>query len=444
MKKEKAKRERFSLAETMRKAYQTGQEDENLAPVIRVNKSGRAIGRLHEGDSVIFYDIRGEREVELTQSLTDENFHHFPRKQNLTLNFVTMIEYTPGLKVRVAFPSDERIRHTLTEVLSEARVKIVKIAESEKAHHIGFFMNGKNDKIFPGEKRMIIPSPQGLASYAQNPELSIKLVSQEISSQLKDPTCQVIIANLANVDVIGHIENKSAAIEAVEAVDRELGKIFENSCSQGVTLLVTSDHGTVEEWLYPDGMVNTGHTKNPVPFILADFSLTEPQSLVLKEEGELADVAPTLLELLGLPTPSEMTGKSLLEDNSQKAKARRRILLLILDGWGLREEKRGNLIAEAWTPNFDRLWEHFPHAVLKASGEAVGMPSHTVGNSEAGHLHLGAGRRILLDRVRIDKAIEDGSFFQNEDFLWAVREAKRIINLFISWELFPIIAHMEL
>ena len=225
--------------------------------------------------------------------------------------------------------------------------------------------------------------------------------------------------------MVGHIEAKEAVIQAVEEVDLQLGKVVEDCRRNDVTLVVTSDHGTVEEWLYPDGAVNTGHTRNPVPFILADFSLNEPQSLRLKPEGELADVAPTLLDLLGLKKPSEMTGSSLLLNSSRKKDKERKILLLILDGWGIREEKEGNLIAQARTPYFDELWSRFPRISLLASGEAVGMPARTVGNSEAGHLHLGAGRRVFLDRVKIDKAVEDGSFSQNDAFLWAMEGARR-------------------
>ena len=170
--------------------------------------------------------------------------------------------------------------------------------------------------------------------------------------------------------------------------------------------------------------MNTGHTKNPVPFILANFALEAPHSLVLKEFGELSDVAPSLLELLGLEKPAEMSGQSLIETPVPQKNKNKKLLFLILDGWGMKEDTFGNLIKEAKTPNFDRIWAQFPHSKLAASGEAVGMPADTVGNSEAGHLHLGAGRRILLDRVRIDKSIEDGSFFQNPAFLGAMQSAQ--------------------
>ena len=413
------------LIRSMKKAYHAGQEDEALDPMVMVDPSGRPSGRLGKGEYVIFYNIRGEREVELTECLINRDFTQFPVEKNLHLNFVTMIEYNSSLKVRVAFPLEGKIKNTFAEVLSEAGIGLLKISESEKEIHVGFFMNGKSDEIFPGEERIVVPSPEVVSSYALKPEMSASQVTGEISLKLNDPSYRAIVANLANVDVLGHIDDKSAALKAVEEVDRQLGRIIEDCRTQGITLIVTSDHGTVEEWLYSDGTVNTGHTKNPVPFVLADFPAEAQESWDLKREGELADVAPTLLVLLGLAKPVEMSGESLILHSPKEGNEERRVLLLILDGWGMREEKEANLIAEAETPNFDKLWAHFPRVLLKASGEAVGMPSNTVGNSEAGHLHLGAGRRILLDRVRIDRAIEEGSFFRNEAFLWAMQAAKK-------------------
>jgi 2,3-bisphosphoglycerate-independent phosphoglycerate mutase len=411
------------LVEAIRRAYKSGQEDEALEPIVAVDSAGKPIGRFQAGDSVIFYDIRGEREIELTESLTDPGFSHFSVEKDLRMNFATMIEYSSSLDVRVGFEADTRIKNTLAEVITRAGMRLVKIAESEKAIHIGYFLNGKREEPFPGEERNIIPSPEGVDNYALTPEMSASKVAEEICEKLKDPSFKLIIANLANVDVVGHIENREAILKAVEAVDRALGRITDACRQTSTTLIVTADHGTVEEWLYPDGAINTGHTQNPVPFILAGFSVENPR-WNLKDEGELSDVAPTILELLGLDKPPEMTGTSLIQNFSNDAKSRVKILLLILDGWGIREEKRGNLIKEAHTPNFDALWSRFPHALLASSGEAVGMPAHTVGNSEAGHLHLGAGRHIFLDRVKIDRAIEDGSFYRNAAFLGAMEEAK--------------------
>jgi len=187
-----------------------------------------------------------------------------------------------------------------------------------------------------------------------------------------------------------------------------------------VTVVVTADHGTVERWLYPDGAIDTGHTDSPVPLFVIS-----PEELSLRDGGALTDVAPTVLQLLGVPKPEAMTGSSLLEDASGATLDKRRVLLLIVDGWGYREEPHGNLIAQAQTPVMDRLQKERPFTTLEASGRAVGMPQGTVGNSEAGHLHLGAGRTIYSDRLRIDEAIADGSFYDNEAFLWAMRGAKR-------------------
>ncbi len=432
-----------SFSSAIRALYQAGQGDENLDPIVLVDPSGRPQGRLNDGDVVIFYNIRGEREVELTESLTEPEFAHFSRRRFPRLHLVTMVEYAAGLKVRVAFPSEDRLKNTLIEVATRAGIKVAKIAESEKAPHIGFFLNGKNEEIFPGEERFIIPSAT-VASYDEEPGMRASEIVATLKQRVEEGRHRLLVVNLANVDVIGHVENREAVIRAIETVDNCLGEIISISQQHGLCLIVTADHGSAEEWLYPDGAINTGHTKNPVPFVLADFSSAAPTGC-LRPEGELTDVAPTILQLLGLNPPEEMTGRSLLifpadihepgiasgahpvpEENRAflRSEKERRVLLLILDGWGWREEGFGNLLAAARTPHFDSLWAKFPHSLLQASGEAVGLPAGTVGNSEAGHLHLGAGRRVFLDRVRIDRWIADGRFFQNEVLKEAMQLAK--------------------
>lgn len=443
-----------SFASAIRFLYQKGQGDENLEPMIKVSATGQPLGRLEDGDSVIFYDLRGEREIELTQSLTEENFSFFSRNKFPSLYFVTLVDYSPGLKVKVAFPSEIKLKNTLVEVVCRQGLKVVKIAESEKAAHIGFFLNGRCETIFPGEERVIIPS-SSLTSHESEPEMKAGEVLQEVLKKIKERNHHLIIVNLANVDVIGHYENKEAALRAVEKVDTCLGQIL-TACRQNqIGLIVTADHGTVEEWLYPDGAINTGHTRNPVPFILSDFRFERPEGIKLRARGELADVAPTILELLGLSQPEEMTGRSLLigsvDDFFTGEKIRRTsqtkerfhlssnpLVLLILDGWGFRENLYGNLIAEASTPNFDFLWHSFPHSLLEASGEAVGLPAGTVGNSEAGHLHIGAGRRVALDRVRIDQSLADGSFFKNEVLQEAMARSRKLNT---SLHLMGIVSH---
>ncbi len=410
--------QRYVMASAVRAAYRAGEGDEALEPIVLVSGKGEPVGRIGDGDYAIFYDIRGEREIELTRSFTDDSFDEFPRKK-MQVHFVTMIEYDKGLAVRVAFPPLGEMRGTLSEVVSAHGLRQVKIAESEKAIHVGFFLNGKKEAPLPGEERIIIPSPH-VADYAQAPEMSAVAVAQATIESLRDEGHDLIVTNFANVDVVGHIENEAAIKKAVATVDTCLGQLVEAAQRLGVMTLITADHGTVEKWLYPDGTVDTGHTDSPVPCLLVTPHL---EAVALRQGGELTDVAPTVLALLGLPKPEVMTGESLLLGDAPTGK--RRVLLLIADGWGVRDETGGNLIAQADTPVMDHLQGLYPSTRLRASGEAVGMPPGTVGNSEVGHLHLGAGRRIYADRVRIERAIEDGSFFENEAFLWAMREAKR-------------------
>ncbi len=428
------------MAQAIIDAYQRSEEDEALEPLVLVDKNNQPVGRIKNGDYVIFYDLRGEREVELTRALTEKDFNEFPISNDLAVNFATLVEYNKGLNVKVAFPPLQELKDTLSEVISRNGLLQTKICESEKAVHINYFFNGKRKEPFPNEERIIVPSPKNIA-YDRVPEMSIAAVTSAIQKKLTDPTCDLIIANFANIDVVGHIENRSAIKKAVEAVDKNIGIVIEAARKSGVTTIVTSDHGTVEKWLYPDGTIDTGHTDSPVPFIVVSS-----EERVAREEGELADVAPTVLELLGLPKPELMTAQSLLKGNwtqidtprfeanghgerrrnrplgllgfnlrkSEQSQKKKRVLLLILDGWGINDATKGNLIKETRTPVMDRLQSRYPCIKLQAAGEPVGLPEGVVGNSEVGHLHLGAGRRIYSDRLRINRAIEDDSFFNNE------------------------------
>ncbi|MGC8838723.1 MAG: alkaline phosphatase family protein [Anaerolineae bacterium] len=405
------------MARAVREAYVRGEDDETLEPLVLVDRAGRPIGRVQEGDYVIFYDLRGEREIELTQAFTAPTFDRFPRP--IRARFATLVEYDPDLDVRVAFPPLQDIRDTLCEVVSRHGLRQVKVVESEKAIHVGYFLNGKRKAPFPGEERVVVPSPHG-AAYTEVPEMNARGVAEAAIQALADPTARLVVINFANVDVVGHSEDAGAIQRAVEEVDRRLGEVVAAAQAQGVVPLVTADHGTVERWLYPDGVVDTGHTASPVPFIAASPALAQ---VPLREGGTLADVAPTVLHLLGLPQPEAMTGRSLFREPLPRTFPR--VLLVILDGWGMNDETWGNLIAAAETPVMDRLLAEFPHTRLAASGEAVGLAPGTVGNSEVGHLHLGAGRLIPSDRTRVDAAIADGSFFRNEAFLWAMEGAKR-------------------
>jgi 2,3-bisphosphoglycerate-independent phosphoglycerate mutase len=413
------------MSEAVQAAYQSGEDDESLEPRVLVDDGGKPMGRFQDGDYVIFYNIRGEREVELCRSLLDEDFTDFPVAKNIRLNVVTMIPYDKRFRVKVGFPPEEEVGDTLSEVLSRHGLRQAKISESEKAIHVSYFLNGKVHEPFPGEERIVIPTPKDVPFFDQKPEMNAAGVAGAVIQNLSGRKFDFIFANFANIDVVGHIENERAIKRAVETVDFQLARVLEASQKAGVITLITADHGTAEKWYYPDGSIDTGHTNSPVPFILVDPSGEEKLSWNLRSDGELADTAPTVLELLGIPRPAKMTGRSLLLTRPRRTEDDRTpVLLVLLDGWGYRPESHGNLIAEAHTPVMDALQANYPWTILKASGEAVGLPEGTVGNSEVGHLHIGAGRRIDSDRLRIDRAIEDGSFFKNEAFLWAMRGAK--------------------
>jgi 2,3-bisphosphoglycerate-independent phosphoglycerate mutase len=415
----------YPMSQALRQAYRAGQEDETLEPLVRVDAGGQPVGGIQDGDYVIFYDIRGEREIELTAAFVDEVFSHFPRPP-MTVRFATMIEYHPDLDVQVAFPPLGQVPDTLFEVVSRAGHRQAKVVESEKAIHLSFFLNGKAQDAFPGEERVVIPSPHGVGFTEMPPAMSAAAVADAAIAAIRDPRYTLVTTNLANVDVIGHIENPDAIRVAVETVDAQAQRLVEAARAAGVTAIVTADHGTVERWYYPDGTVDTGHTDSPVPLVLVDAGLG--RGVVLREGGALTDVAPTVLDLLALPKPEAMSGQSLLAPGTlvppREGDTQQRVLLLILDGWGLGDGGPGDLIAAAHTPFMDGLLASWPHTRLAAAGPAVGMPPGTVGNSEAGHLHIGAGRVVPADRLRINQALEDGSFYQNEAFRWAMQGAK--------------------
>lgn len=412
----------FPMAEAVRAAYRAGEEDEAMEPRILVDGNGMPLGRIADGDYCIFYNIRGEREIELTQAFTQPGFAHFPIAPIRT-HWATMIRYSPELDVRVAFPPAGAIDETLSETIARAGLRQVKISESEKAVHVSFFLNGKHGDPFPGEDRQVVPSPKDVANYDACPEMAARDVADVAVRVLRAGKHDFVFVNFANVDVVGHIENRDAILKAVATVDAEAGRVVDAAREAGVTVLITADHGTVEKWYYPEGTVDTGHTNSPVPFVLIDRAVEGRKDNLVRKGGALTDVAPTVLELMGLEKPAAMTGRSLLAAGLPLA--RRCVLVILLDGWGVGDGGKGDLIHAARTPRMDEFLARYPSTILAASGTAVGMPDETVGNSECGHLHLGAGRVIPTDRVRIEQAIQDGSFRANEAFRWAIQGAKR-------------------
>lgn len=420
MSEEKTTEYRSPMARAVIDAYRRGEEDEAINPLVLVGKEGEPVGVPQVGDALIFYDIRGEREVEISEAFVEKDFAHFPVREWLDLRFVTMIRYHENLNAKVAFPPQEAVSGTMAEAIDRAGLRFAKVVETEKSIHLSYFLNGKRRERFANEERHFIESPI-VADYSKIPELEADKVGDKVIEILGDPDVAFTVVNFANIDVLGHIENDVSAKKAVETVDRNLGRVVEAAKKSGVHVLVTADHGTVEKWFYPEGTVDTGHTNSPVPFVYVPPG-GKADGIRARKGGALTDVAPTALALLGVEKPAEMTGDSLLEGLPA---GKRRAILVITDGWGHSDETEGNLIAQANTPVMDRLRATCPNTLIAASGEAVGLPDGTVGNSEAGHLHIGAGRTIYSDRLRIDRAIKDGSYRKNEAFLWAMDDAAK-------------------
>ena len=401
------------MAEEMAAAYGRGEDDESLEPLVRVDAAGQPVGLIGPGDPVIFANLRGERERELVRALTEPGFAEFPRPEGFSLPLVILVDYGPNLAARPAFLG-LKVNNPLGRVVAQAGLRQLRCGETEKAIHLTYFFDGKDEKPLPGCERVFIETEAGIG-FAYQPQMKAAEVVDAVLARL-DGGFDLIAVNLANVDVVNHVEEEAPVIKAVEAVDAQAGRLVEAARQAGWWVVITADHGSAEKWRYPDGRPDTGHTDSPVPFLLAG-----PKKVELRPGHDLTGVAPTVLELMGLDKPAEMTGGSLLTGPPPRGP----VLLLILDGWGIREEEYGNLIKKAATPQMDRLRADWPWVSLIASGPLVGMPEGTVGNSEVGHLHLGAGRRIDSDRVRIDQAIEDGSFFTNPAFLSQTERAKR-------------------
>ena len=407
-----------ALAEGVKALYAEGQTDYSLEPLILVNEAGRPLGRIADGDGVIFCCRRGEREIELTEAFTEIGFSHFTRPDFQKLIFVILTLYHEkfaGLPVAFA-PSN--IKQTLAETISAAGLRQLHTSESEKFAHITFFFNGGNNQPFPGEDDVRIPSPKGMP-FDQVPELSLAQVSEQVLKGIEQKY-DFIVTNFANGDVIGHTANPDAKVRCAEFVDHHLGRVVENACAAGYVVFITADHGNLELMTTPEGTPHVAHTSNPVDFIVIDPAASGTGNL---RDGTLADVAPTILDALNLRQPPSMDGTTLAPGHAWNG--RRRVLLIILDGWGIGQDDATNPIYLAQTPAWDALLKKYPHSRLQASGEAVGLQMGKAGNSEAGHINIGSGRVVLQDDVRLDAAMKDGSFFKNEVFLDTIDEVKR-------------------
>ena len=281
--------------------YADGITDEFIPPMVL-----QPSARIESNDSVIFFNFRPDRARELTRSLVDPDFDRFPRKRDfMPLSFACTTEYDATMpNVSVAFP-----RHPLENIfgayISRMGMTQLRIAETEKYAHVTFFFNGGTETVFPGEDRVLIPSPQ-VATYDLQPEMSAPEVAAEAAKRILSGVYDVVIINFANCDMVGHTGVYDAAVQAVEAVDAGVGQVLDAACRMGGITLLTADHGNSEQMLDEGGAPYTAHTTNPVPFLIAGVNVT------LRQDGKLADIVPTMLDLMGLAKPEEMTGNSLI------------------------------------------------------------------------------------------------------------------------------------
>ncbi|MCK5825855.1 MAG: 2,3-bisphosphoglycerate-independent phosphoglycerate mutase [Desulfuromusa sp.] len=284
-------------------AYTASQTDEFVDPWV----IGQP-GTIDNGDGIIFFNFRSDRAREMTRALTQNDFPGFARSKTPELvDYVCLSEYDESLNLPVAFPS-ETYPDILAEVVSDAGLKQLRIAETEKYAHVTFFFNGGVEKPWLGEDRVLIPSPKDVATYDEKPSMSAVEVTDEVVKRVAADQYQLIILNFANCDMVGHTGNLTAAIEAMETVDSCLGRVVGAVTEVGGKLLITADHGNCEQMVDSKGRPHTAHTTNPVQFIFVDPS----RNVQRVRDGILADLAPTILELMNLEQPAAMTGQSLL------------------------------------------------------------------------------------------------------------------------------------
>ena len=291
-----------SAAQAVEQSYAHNVTDEFVEPAVCCEQAA-----IRPGDSVIFFNFRPDRAREITRSLVDPDFAGFPREAGFfPLCFVCMTQYDAAMPgVEVAF-APQSLKNTLAETLSEKGLTQLRIAETEKYAHVTFFFNGGVETVYPGEDRILIPSPK-VATYDLQPEMSAYQVTDALVEQIESRKYDVIILNFANCDMVGHTGVLEAAVKAVEAVDACVGRITDAMEKQGGCTLLTADHGNADKMIDSDGTPFTAHTTNPVPFCVIGYPCR------LRDGGILADIAPTMLHILGLPKPPEMTGESLIQ-----------------------------------------------------------------------------------------------------------------------------------
>jgi 2,3-bisphosphoglycerate-independent phosphoglycerate mutase len=287
----------------MQASYDNKITDEFIDPMVVLNGT-EPVATIEDGDVVIFFNYRTDRGRELTDMLSQKD-HHEQNTHALDLYYVTMTKYDDSFKgITIIFEKDN-LKNTLGEVLSKAGKKQIRIAETEKYPHVTFFFNGGQETPFEGEERIMCNSPK-VATYDLQPEMSIDCVTSSIIPEINKQHADFICLNFANPDMVGHTGSMEAAVKACEAVDDAAKQVITAAQHNGYSIIVIADHGNCEVMLNPDGSINTAHTTNPVPIIVVDPDLKEVK------QGVLGDIAPTILKMIGIEQPHEMTQKSLI------------------------------------------------------------------------------------------------------------------------------------
>ena len=292
-----------SAVEAVQQSYDKGETDEFVLPTV-VQADGKPVAVIQAGDGVIFFNFRGDRAREISKAFVNREFDGFSREY-LGVQYVAMTQYEEGLDMTVAFPPQD-LQNTLGQVLADNQVKQFRVAETEKYAHVTFFFNGGVEEPNLLEDRLLVPSPK-VATYDLQPEMSAIEVKDKLIEAIKGGEYPFILVNFANTDMVGHTGIPEAAQKAVETVDKCVGEVADAVKNAGGVLLITADHGNAEQMVDPvKGTPHTAHTANPVPFVVMS---AEPYTV---KDGSLQDVAPTVLKLLGIDKPADMTGESLI------------------------------------------------------------------------------------------------------------------------------------
>jgi len=290
-------------------AYRRGQTDEFVKPIVLADSHDEPLVTLQDGDSVIFFNFRADRARQITRALTEKIFDGFERSIYPQIaNYVCMTLYDEKFSLPVAFPPDH-LDEILGQVVSREGLNQLRIAETEKYAHVTYFFNGGEEKPFDNEDRCLIPSPRDVPTYDHKPQMSAVAVTEEVLQRIASDRYDLIILNFANMDMVGHTGKMDAAIQAVQTVDQCMGRIVDAVLAKAGALLVTADHGNAETMIDDNGHVHTAHTTNPVNLILVNDSLKQARL----RPGVLGDIAPTILQLMEIAQPEQMTGRSLIE-----------------------------------------------------------------------------------------------------------------------------------